>query len=73
MQRGSEQSVQIAREDVSGRLADLERFAYSSAEGRDHGVNVRHRYDLPALRLPKRSGIAEQLSYLVESHNEQSS
>lgn len=43
IQRGSEQSVEVTREDLLGKLAGLEKFAFLSAEGRDHGINVRHR------------------------------
>lgn len=35
--------MDIAREELLGRLADMEKFTSVSAEGRDHGVNVRHR------------------------------
>lgn len=41
--RGSDASVAIARDEVLPRLLDLaERFFYY-ADGRDHGLNVRHR------------------------------
>ena len=50
MQRGSEQCVEIVREDIFNKLSDLEKFASLSLEGRDHGVNVRHRYILLNVR-----------------------
>ncbi len=41
--RGSEAAVAIARDDLLPRLQDLAaRFEYY-ADGRDHGLNVRHR------------------------------
>ena len=43
IQRGSEQSLGIAKEDMYGRLTNLEKYTSVSAEGRDHGLNVRHR------------------------------
>ena len=49
IQRGSEQSVGIARDDMYSKLVNLEKFTSVSAEGRDHGLNVRHRYPLTTL------------------------
>ena len=37
------QAVTIAREELVYRLEDLTRFEYITPEGRDQGVNVRHR------------------------------
>lgn len=44
VKRGSERCVAIARNELSHRLADLEGFQYVSPEGRDQGINVRHRF-----------------------------
>lgn len=41
--RGSEQSVQITQEELMYKLEDLETFAFTSPEGKDQGINVRHR------------------------------
>lgn len=49
VKRGSEQCVAIARNDLTYRLEDLEGFQYVSPEGKDQGVNVRHRCDWLAL------------------------
>lgn len=41
---GSEWCVAIARDDMMFRLDDLSRnFSYFGPDGRDHGINVRHR------------------------------
>jgi hypothetical protein len=40
------QAVAIAREELVYRLEDLTRFEYVTPEGRDQGVNVRHRHGL---------------------------
>lgn len=41
--RGSEQCIQIAEEELMFKLEDLETFVYQTLEGKDHGMNVRHR------------------------------
>lgn len=44
---GSEWCVAIARDDMMFRLDDLARsFGYFGSDGRDHGINVRHRWGL---------------------------
>ena len=43
VKRGSERCVSMARSELTPRLEDLEGFQYVSPEGRDQGVNVRHR------------------------------
>eukprot|EP00884_Botryococcus_braunii_P009160 jgi/Botrbrau1/18245/Bobra.110_1s0002.1 len=43
LKRGSDQCVTLAREEMMYRLEDLEKFQYSAADGRDQGINVRHR------------------------------
>lgn len=43
MQRGSEQSVELTKEELAYKLADLESFAFTTPEGKDQGVNIRHR------------------------------
>ena len=42
--RGSEQSVQITQEELMYKLEDLETFSYTTPEGKDQGLNVRHRH-----------------------------
>ncbi len=46
LKRGAERCVDIARSELLPRLEDLEAFQYVSPEGRDQGVNVRHRWAL---------------------------
>lgn len=41
--RGSEQCIQITDEELLYKLQDLERFTFTNPEGKDQGVNVRHR------------------------------
>lgn len=43
IKRGSNQCVENAQ-NLKVRLEDLQVFEYTSPDGRDHGVNVRHRY-----------------------------
>ena len=43
IKRGSDQCVMNAQNLIS-RLEDLQVFEYIAPDGRDHGVNVRHRY-----------------------------
>ncbi len=44
LKRGSDACVAIARDDMMFRLDHLARnFDYFGPEGRDHGINVRHR------------------------------
>lgn len=43
IKRGSDQCVENAQVLLS-KLEDLQVFEYTSPDGRDHGVNVRHRY-----------------------------
>ena len=43
IKRGSDQCVENAQ-NLRVRLEDLHLFEYTSPDGRDHGVNVRHRY-----------------------------
>ncbi|KAK9829298.1 hypothetical protein WJX72_005017 [[Myrmecia] bisecta] len=43
LKRGSEQCVRIAREEMMFKLEDLEAFEFVTGEGRDNGINVRHR------------------------------
>ncbi len=43
IKRGSDQCVENAQ-NLKVRLEDLQVFEYTSPDGRDHGVNVRHRY-----------------------------
>lgn len=43
IKRGSDQCVDNSRVLLS-KLEDLQVFEYTSPDGRDHGVNVRHRY-----------------------------
>ena len=44
-QRGSDACVATAQEDLMFRLEDLSRnFDYWGPDGRDHGINVRHRF-----------------------------
>ena len=43
IKRGSDQCVENSRVLLS-KLEDLQVFEYTSPDGRDHGVNVRHRY-----------------------------
>ncbi|KAL0033769.1 hypothetical protein WJX77_004657 [Trebouxia sp. C0004] len=42
IKRGSDQCVENAQ-NLKVRLEDLQAFEYTSPDGRDHGVNVRHR------------------------------
>lgn len=42
VKRGSEQAVENAQNLLS-KLSDLQVFEYTSPDGRDHGINVRHR------------------------------
>ncbi|DBB12606.1 hypothetical protein WJX82_010253 [Trebouxia sp. C0006] len=42
IKRGSDQCVENAQ-NLKMRLEDLQVFEYTSPDGRDHGVNVRHR------------------------------
>ena len=48
IKRGSDQCVENSRILLS-KLEDLQVFEYTSPDGRDHGVNVRHRYATIAL------------------------
>ena len=43
IKRGSDQCVDNSKMLMS-KLEDLQVFEYTSPDGRDHGVNVRHRY-----------------------------
>ena len=43
LKRGPDNCVRMARQDLLGRLADLEGFQYVSGEGKDVGANVRLR------------------------------
>lgn len=43
VKRGSQQCVDNAQ-NLKSKLEDLQVFEYTSPDGRDHGVNVRHRY-----------------------------
>lgn len=43
IKRGSDQCVENSQVLLS-KLEDLQVFEYTSPDGRDHGVNVRHRY-----------------------------
>lgn len=43
IKRGSDQCVDNSRVLLS-KLEDLQVFEYTSPDGHDHGVNVRHRY-----------------------------
>ena len=47
LQRGSQQSVEMTGEELAYKLADLESFSYTTPEGKDQGVNVRHRQSPP--------------------------
>ena len=42
VKRGSQQCVDNAQ-NLKSKLEDLQVFEYTSPDGRDHGVNVRHR------------------------------
>jgi hypothetical protein len=43
--------VAIARDDMMFRLDDLARsFGYFASDGRDHGINVRHRWGVCAVK-----------------------
>ena len=53
--RGSEQSVQITQEELMYKLEDLETFSYTTPEGKDQGVNVRHRHAHTPLALVHQS------------------
>ncbi|GAB4817208.1 hypothetical protein N2152v2_004254 [Parachlorella kessleri] len=56
VKRGSEGCVQRARDDFLPKLEDLGRFEYTSPDGRDMGLNVRHRAQAIAalLKDPRR-------------------
>ena len=43
VRRGAERCVALARSELLPKLEDLEAFQYVSPDGRDQGVNVRHR------------------------------
>lgn len=43
IKRGSDQCV-VNSQVLLPKLEDLQVFEYTSPDGRDHGVNVRHRY-----------------------------
>ena len=43
VKRGSDQCVENSKV-LLPKLEDLQVFEYTSPDGRDHGVNVRHRY-----------------------------
>ena len=45
IKRGSDQCVENAQ-NFTSKLEDLQVFEYTSSDGRDHGVNVRHRYQI---------------------------
>ena len=60
LKRGGSQCVRLA-EDLITKLEHLEQFAYISIDGRDQGVNVRHRW---ACR-PGCSGLHLMLHLLV--------
>ena len=59
----SRQAVAIAREELVYRLEDLTRFEYVTPEGRDQGINVRHRCGNP-LRVEE--GLRGPVLYLTE-------
>ena len=60
LKRGGSQCVRLA-EDLITKLEHLGQFAYISIDGRDQGVNVRHRYGI----RPGRSGQHLMLHLLV--------
>ncbi len=62
IKRGSDQCVENAQ-NLKVRLEDLQVFEYTSPDGRDHGVNVRHRYKPTPATLP--CHIAQ---FLVNAH-----
>ncbi|KAK9821166.1 hypothetical protein WJX74_003656 [Apatococcus lobatus] len=43
IKRGSGQCVDVARQEVAPRLAQLQLFSYVAPDGKDQGVNVSHR------------------------------
>ena len=43
MKRGEESCARRAKEELVPKLEDLGRFEYTSPDGKDLGVNVRHR------------------------------
>ena len=43
VRRGAERCVALARGELLPKLEDLEAFQYVAPDGRDQGVNVRHR------------------------------
>ena len=43
VRRGAERCVTLARSELLPKLEDLEAFQYVAPDGRDQGVNVRHR------------------------------
>ncbi len=43
VRRGSERCVALARSELLPKLEDLEAFQFVAPDGRDQGVNVRHR------------------------------
>ena len=62
LKRGSEACVAIAKDDLMFRLDDLARnFDHRGPDGRDHGINVRHRC---ALKSRASSGSADVLVYI---------
>lgn len=44
VKRGSEGCVARAKDDFLLKLEDLARFEYVAPDGKDVGLNVRHRY-----------------------------
>ena len=43
IKRGSGQCVEVAQQEISPRLAQLQQFSYVAPDGKDQGINVSHR------------------------------
>lgn len=64
IKRGSDQCVENAQ-NLKMRLEDLQVFEYTSPDGRDHGVNVRHRYKPTSAGLTCQNALELFLSMLL--------
>ncbi len=66
IKRGSDQCVENAQ-NLKVRLEDLQVFEYTSPDGRDHGVNVRHRYKPTPATLTCRNALKLLINALAGS------
>ncbi len=69
LKRGAEPAVRLAREDLMMKLEDLTSFEYVSHEGRDMGVNVRHRAQAIHALLKDERRLSEERALFASKRN----